>query len=565
MNDLSNNFNYSNYSNLNSTAQETNNQLADLDIEKIYNNRNHYICTKCLKFPYIKLYKDRKNIRLTCSCFNNKKILIKDLFEKNILYIENDSNKDILSKTNLNNNIEDELICKEHNEKFKGFSKINLENYCQYCINKKNYDIIKFDDIKIEDTKIEKISKKIDNKPFEESNINSYKIVDKNNGECEKISREEEDNFNILIDTIINDYKSYPNFSHFFNIKNLLYFFNIVDKQTCEKEGIKLYNKIIKNKEPIIIEYYNNISYKTKLFNKAFVKNNIKKFNIEIEDERIDLIEEYEFKTKEKKVRIKLFINDGVSEIDMHKMFSNCTGFIFVDGISKLKKIKIINMDKMFYNCISLISIPDFDDWEIKNYSNYLMFYNCISLIFFPYEKEFNINKYDDQFLGIIITRYLKFNKEIIINNIVEDNKGYINIFGNKYKIKEKEEEIMIIDGKVKEELIAFYKDKKMEDEDQLIILNRNIKDENKIKLRIINKIKDMNEIISKNELDLSKWNTNNITDMSYLFYNCSSLSSLPDISNWNTNNITDIVIYFIIVHLYLLYLIYLIGIQIIL
>ena len=221
-------------------------------------------------------------------------------------------------------------------------------------------------------------------------------------------------------------------------------------------------------------------------------------------------------------------------------MFSNCTGLIFVDGISKLKKIKIINMDKMFYNCISLISIPDFDDWEIKNYSNYLMFYNCISLIFFPYEKEFNINKYDDQFLGIIITRYLKFNKEIIINNIVEDNKGYINIFGNKYKIKEKEEEIMIIDGKVKEELIAFYKDKKMEDEDQLIILNRNIKDENKIKLRIINKIKDMNEIISKNELDLSKWNTNNITDMSYLFYNCSSLSSLPDISNWNTNNITD-------------------------
>ena len=124
MNDLSNNFNYSNYSNLNSTAQETNNQLADLDIEKIYNNRNHYICTKCLKFPYIKLYKDRKNIRLTCSCFNNKKILIKDLFEKNILYIENDSNKDILSKTNLNNNIEDELICKEHNEKnLKDFQK----------------------------------------------------------------------------------------------------------------------------------------------------------------------------------------------------------------------------------------------------------------------------------------------------------------------------------------------------------------------------------------------------------------------------------------------------------
>ena len=72
-------------------------------------------------------------------------------------------------------------------------------------------------------------------------------------------------------------------------------------------------------------------------------------------------------------------------------------------------------------------------------------------------------------FLGIIITRYLKFNKDIIINNIIEDNEGYISLFGNKYKIKEKDEEIMIIDGKEKIELIAFYKDIKKEEEDNII------------------------------------------------------------------------------------------------
>ena len=49
-----------------------------------------------------------------------------------------------------------------------------------------------------------------------------------------------------------------------------------------------------------------------------------------------------------------------------------------------------------------------------------------------------------------------------------------------------------------------------------------------------------MNEIIKKNKLDLSKWNTNNVTNMSYFFYKCSSLSSLPDISKWNTNNVTN-------------------------
>ena len=37
---------------------------------------------------------------------------------------------------------------------------------------------------------------------------------------------------------------------------------------------------------------------------------------------------------------------------------------------------------------------------------------------------------------------------------------------------------------------------------------------------------------------DISKWNINNVTDMSNIFYNCFSLSSSPDLSNWNTNNI---------------------------
>ena len=40
---------------------------------------------------------------------------------------------------------------------------------------------------------------------------------------------------------------------------------------------------------------------------------------------------------------------------------------------------------------------------------------------------------------------------------------------------------------------------------------------------------------------DISKWNTNNITDMSFIFALCSSLSSLPDISKWNTINVTNI------------------------
>ena len=40
---------------------------------------------------------------------------------------------------------------------------------------------------------------------------------------------------------------------------------------------------------------------------------------------------------------------------------------------------------------------------------------------------------------------------------------------------------------------------------------------------------------------DISKWNTNNITNMSGIFIECSSLKSLPDISKWNINKTTDI------------------------
>ena len=39
---------------------------------------------------------------------------------------------------------------------------------------------------------------------------------------------------------------------------------------------------------------------------------------------------------------------------------------------------------------------------------------------------------------------------------------------------------------------------------------------------------------------DISQWNTNNVKNMSWMFNCCSSLSSLPDISKWNTNKIIN-------------------------
>ena len=40
---------------------------------------------------------------------------------------------------------------------------------------------------------------------------------------------------------------------------------------------------------------------------------------------------------------------------------------------------------------------------------------------------------------------------------------------------------------------------------------------------------------------DISKWNIKNVVNISSMFYGCSNLESIPDISNWNTKNINNI------------------------
>ena len=58
--------------------------------------------------------------------------------------------------------------------------------------------------------------------------------------------------------------------------------------------------------------------------------------------------------------------------------------------------------------------------------------------------------------------------------------------------------------------------------------------------------VKDMSYLfygctLLENLPDISKWNTSNVLNMSYMFFNCYSLLSLPDISTWNVSKCTDL------------------------
>ena len=73
--------------------------------------------------------------------------------------------------------------------------------------------------------------------------------------------------------------------------------------------------------------------------------------------------------------------------------------------------------------------------------------------------------------------------------------------------------------------------------------INNNKYNKLKIKLKGINNVTNMSKMFYKCSSlsylpDISRWNTNNITNMSYIFCGCLSLLSLPDISIWNTNNV---------------------------
>ena len=127
-------------------------------------------------------------------------------------------------------------------------------------------------------------------------------------------------------------------------------------------------------------------------------------------------------------------------------------------------------------------------------------------------------------------------NEDLSYINIIYDiNKeiGYeIKIFGYYFVNNNKNKCKMIIDN-MEYEITSIYN-----------IKNYNYNSLN-IKLMGIDKISDMSWMFcgcsSLSSLpDISKLNTNNVTNMSFMFDRCSSVSSLHDISKWITNNATN-------------------------
>ena len=202
---------------------------------------------------------------------------------------------------------------------------------------------------------------------------------------------------------------------------------------------------------------------------------------------------------KNNRNKVKLIINNKKYKIN---------NYISSDDIEK-NKIKIIlnknicNISCMFKNCKLLDTVSQ------------LTYLNGIE--YFQNEEIFNYNEYKTQTLG---------------SEEMQENSNSFSYGDNlfNYKMTTKQENLNFeISNKEDEISIKSF----------LLDLNYNS-----------NNLGDnymlLEELFSNCELltslpDISKWNTDKVTDMRHMFSNCKSLLSIPDISKWNTSNVKDI------------------------
>ena len=139
--------------------------------------------------------------------------------------------------------------------------------------------------------------------------------------------------------------------------------------------------------------------------------------------------------------------------------------------------------------------------------------------------------------------KIVKYNKNIQnrLNIDKNDYKTYKSIFIEIIPINIEDKNVFIRYSKEEEKYYHFYFNDEKEDKKR----NYFYKDENVTKIKIIVDYQTKSFVALFNDVDcikkinFIKFKRNDITNMSYMFYNCSSLEEL-NLNNFNTNNVTN-------------------------
>ena len=236
---------------------------------------------------------------------------------------------------------------------------------------------------------------------------------------------------------------------------------------------------------------------------------------------------------------IKLNINQYKKEINEHKNLFNYFIKYLIEDIDNYIKL----YDK-------ILSLSD----NLKNYQSIknILNYKNISL-----NKDINIflNENIKNKMKYLLNKLSEYINEISLTYNINNNK--IKFFDEKFIENNKDNFILLVNNKIMDIFESYNIEKEMKDKYiKLKLIQKNkvfnlsymfsdceslssIENMSKLDTNSLNNISHMfSNCKSLSSIDdISKWNTNNIIDMSYLFSNCILLSSLPDISKWNTSN----------------------------
>ena len=169
----------------------------------------------------------------------------------------------------------------------------------------------------------------------------------------------------------------------------------------------------------------------------------------------------------------KIFCRNKIYELTEYVCIENDESDFLEIKLIGIREVK--NMKGLFNNCTSLYCLPDISEWKTdKVIDMSFLFYGCVSL-------------YQSQSDTYIINSYLnELNKLLESSKIIEKyNNTNINLLGN----------YPLVIGKKS------------------------------------NKEEYLSPKYQNSFYEISKWNTENVTDISFLFAGCESLILLPDIS----------------------------------
>ena len=259
------------------------------------------------------------------------------------------------------------------------------------------------------------------------------------------------------------------------------------------------------NEENTYFIYYkvNHPCERIRLFGSKYCENNRNNCKICIDFEEMDLLEFYEVKNNDNKLKVVLSLNKEVT--DLSYIFCGCSMLTKIDDFHNLNFKKVTSLSSMFYGCSSLESLPDISNWNTTNVEDMsYLFYECSSLKSLP-----NISIWETKNVKNMKSMFSFASSLISLPNLSNWNTQNI------------------------------------EDISELFYGCSSLIEIPDISNWDTSKVTDISNIFRKCSLleslpDISKWNTNKVSDMSGIFHECTSLKSLSPISEWKTNNVSN-------------------------